>query len=461
MHRSGEKGKLPYCSESIGGSNRWGLPTYPNPGSIGRRLPIRWVEMGSSKWREASVRDLRTHLRRHGRNTKLYLEKAEMVAEAERIDRLNKATAQWNAEDVEAWLVGLGADPALFQQYEIQGKDLQTLQEKEIRSMVTRSNTPEMVNKVVEEWKELKRRDDQASTPKNVQSHEKKGKKKALLVGCLYRGTRSQLQGCVNDNKYIQYMLVQRYEYHPSNIMMLNDHQQDPQYLPTKRNILNACTWLLRDSQPGDRLFFQFSGHGSKERDYSGAELDGYNETILPIDFKRAGMISDDTLHDYLVKPLRKGVALHALADSCHSGTVLDLPYITEPDHNNFFMWKYAAARYKAGGGGDAVLFSSSRDNQTSADTSSFTGGIAATGAMTYCFIKAVESKKANTYGELLVSMYSTLRRAAAGQQMAPSQGGFGMFSFLLSGGMGGQAFNQCPQMSSTEMFDLMKRLQL
>eukprot|EP00894_Picocystis_sp_ML_P002483 jgi/Pico_ML_1/53000/g3623.t1 len=169
--------------------------------------------MGSSKWREASVRDLRTHLRRHGRNTKLYLEKAEMVAEAERIDRLNKATAQWNAEDVEAWLVGLGADPALFQQYEIQGKDLQTLQEKEIRSMVTRSNTPEMVNKVVEEWKELKRRDDQASTPKNVQSHEKKGKKKALL----------------------------------------------------------------------------FSGHGSKERDYSGAELDGYNETILPIDFKRAG----------------------------------------------------------------------------------------------------------------------------------------------------------------------------
>lgn len=407
------------------------------------------------------MRDLRTHLRLHGRNTKLFLEKAEMVAEAERIDRLKEGTAQWNAEDVVAWLVGMDVDPTVFQTYEIQGKDLQTLQEKEIRSMVARSNTPEKVDMVVEAWKALKEKDVLDSTPKNVQSQQNKGKKKALLVGCLYRGTRNQLQGCVNDNKYIQYMLIQRYEYHPSNIMMLNDYQQDPRYLPTRSNILNACTWLLRDSKPDDRLFFQFSGHGSKERDYSGAELDGYNETILPIDFKRAGMISDDTLHDYLVKPLRKGVVLHAVADSCHSGTVLDLPYITEPDYNNFFMWKYAAARYKAGGGGDAVLFSSSRDNQTSADTSSFTGGIAATGAMTYCFIKAVESKNANTYGELLVSMYSTLRRAAAGQQMAPSAGGFGMFSFLLSGGMGGQAFNQCPQMSSTEMFDLKKPLKL
>jgi len=49
----------------------------------------------------------------------------------------------------------------------------------------------------------------------------------------------------------------------------------------------------------------------------------GNDETILPVDFKRAGEIIDDDIHTLMVKPLRRGVRLHAIYDSCHSGSVM------------------------------------------------------------------------------------------------------------------------------------------
>ena len=61
--------------------------------------------------------------------------------------------------------------------------------------------------------------------------------------------------------------------------------------------------------------------------DTSGDEDDGYDETLIPVDYKRSGQILDDTLCDELVKKMQKGVLATSLMDCCHSGTVLDLPY--------------------------------------------------------------------------------------------------------------------------------------
>lgn len=36
----------------------------------------------------------------------------------------------------------------------------------------------------------------------------------------------------------------------------------------------------------------------------------------------------DDEIHHIVVKPLQPGVRLTAIFDSCHSGSVMDLPYI-------------------------------------------------------------------------------------------------------------------------------------
>ena len=62
---------------------------------------------------------------------------------------------------------------------------------------------------------------------------------------------------------------------------------------------------LVQACQPGDSLVFQFSGHGSQMRDYSGDELDGLNETLLPCDFRavRACMPKRLTLHDSAICP--------------------------------------------------------------------------------------------------------------------------------------------------------------
>lgn len=43
-------------------------------------------------------------------------------------------------------------------------------------------------------------------------------------------------------------------------IMELNDGQTDRFRLPTRHNILKGFEWLLHDVQPGDSLFFYFSG---------------------------------------------------------------------------------------------------------------------------------------------------------------------------------------------------------
>jgi len=67
---------------------------------------------------------------------------------------------------------------------------------------------------------------------------------------------------------------------------------------------------------------------GSIEQDLDGDEDDGYDEVIYPIDFKTAGHIVDDDIHDILVKPLPPGCRLTAIFDSCHSATAMDLPYI-------------------------------------------------------------------------------------------------------------------------------------
>ena len=88
----------------------------------------------------------------------------------------------------------------------------------------------------------------------------------------------------------------------------------------------------LRDRSPHPHTPLNFdslllTGHGSRVRDQDGDEDDGFDETLVPVDFQRNGQIRDDDIFKVLVKPLRSGVTMTCLMDCCHSGTVLDLPY--------------------------------------------------------------------------------------------------------------------------------------
>ena len=163
------------------------------------------------------------------------------------------------------------------------------------------------------------------------------GKRKALLIGINYTGTSAALRGCQNDVDNVSEFLTQRYNYRPEDMVILKD---DPSFgyrqQPTRQNILEAMSWLVRGAQPNDSLFFHYSGHGGQAKDTNGDEEDGYDETIYPLDFKQAGMIVDDDMHAIMVRPLPAGCRLTAIFDSCHSGSALDLPYIVRRPSSYF-----------------------------------------------------------------------------------------------------------------------------
>jgi hypothetical protein len=156
------------------------------------------------------------------------------------------------------------------------------------------------------------------------------GNKKALFVGINYTGSEAELRGCINDVKNISRLVCQQFGFR--NCLFLTDDQADPNLLPTYHNIIEAMKWLVPGAQPGDSLFFHYSGHGGTATDEDGDELDGFDETILPVDYKTSGQILDDEIYDNLVSPLPQGCRLTAIFDSCHSGTILDLPYTYQCD---------------------------------------------------------------------------------------------------------------------------------
>ncbi|RKF58281.1 Metacaspase-1 [Erysiphe neolycopersici] len=272
------------------------------------------------------------------------------------------------------------------------------------------------------------------------------GKRKALLIGINYFGQRGELRGCINDVTNMSEFLIQRYGYQREDMVTLTDDQHNPVGQPTKDNILRAMHWLVKDAQPNDSLFFHFSGHGGQTKDLDGDEEDGYDEVIYPVDFRRAGHIVDDDMHDILVRPLLPGVRLTAIFDSCHSGTALDLPYIystqgilKEPNlakeasmgllgalvsytqgdlvgvaSNLIGLIRRATTGENAHAKtlatktspADVIMWSGSKDDQTSADA---TIAAKATGAMSWAFITAMKKNPHQSYVQLLNSIRDEL----------------------------------------------------
>ena len=158
------------------------------------------------------------------------------------------------------------------------------------------------------------------------------GTKRAVLVGINYVGqSQGVLSGCHTDVKNMVDYIKEVHGFEDNNITVIMDDGEHPE--PTKANIVAAYKKLIAESEPGDCLFCHYSGHGAKIKDdEQDEEADGFDEVLVPVDYNEAGMIRDDDLFDILIRPLQEGVSLFCLMDCCHSGTVLDLPYIFKAD---------------------------------------------------------------------------------------------------------------------------------
>ncbi|GAB4823694.1 hypothetical protein N2152v2_010740 [Parachlorella kessleri] len=294
------------------------------------------------------------------------------------------------------------------------------------------------------------------------------GKKKALLCGCNYFGTSAQLNGCINDAKCMEYLLRTKFGF-GEHILLMVDNHTDPLRRPTRYNMMQGMAWLMAGLRPGDSLFFHFSGHGSQQRDYSGEESDGMNETICPCDFKQAGQIVDDELNRILVNPIPTGVKLHAVVDACHSGSAFDLPFHATVA-GGYSHWQSEYRGYmrsnKGTAGGFCVQFGAAKDSQVAADTAAMSGTGVSTGAATYSFIQAIEHRSGSiTYGALLMAMHNTLMAATGGGGgMGGGMAGGGSLNALLGSLLGGSTSGfrgQEPVLSCNYAFDLNYKFEL
>jgi len=158
------------------------------------------------------------------------------------------------------------------------------------------------------------------------------GRRKALLIGINYTGSKHELQGCQQDvRNMIPFLESRGYSSDERNMVILADDRQG-QYHPTGVNILAAIDWLV--SEPGCALFLHYSGHGGQVKDPDGDRESGFDDTICPVDWDTKGQIDSDTLHKRLVTALAPGCQLHVLFDCCHSGSAIELPYVYRTDED-------------------------------------------------------------------------------------------------------------------------------
>ncbi|CAN6687205.1 unnamed protein product [Malus baccata var. baccata] len=211
--------------------------------------------------------------------------------------------------------------------------------------------------------------------------------KRALLCGLTCKHLKYNLKGIHNDVMNMEDLLIKTLGFPANCIRILSeDDPLDLERIPTKKNIENSLKWLVEDCQRGDSLVFYFLGHGLRQSDFKDDELDGFDETICPVDFMKERIVLDNDINETIVRPLKEE----------------NIP---------------PSGVRKSTNGGLAISLSTCEDN-----TTAFTGR-AMQGAMTYILThhnygrfshKNTEKLKNNpdiTYGVLLDSMLNHFKK--------------------------------------------------
>lgn len=225
--------------------------------------------------------------------------------------------------------------------------------------------------------------------------------KKALLIGINYKGTADELRGCINDIKNINDILLNNCDYCEKNIKILSEEHEES---PTRGNIEKNISWLMSGLMEGDTILFYYSGHGSNIPDVNKDECDKRDEVLVPLDYEKSGVITDDWLYENMIKRVPKNVTLVGCVDACHSGTMVDLKYNFQskcqykkgelelgiPYDSKEWSDRFSLSLEKTQPvSGNVYFLSGSQDHEYSADAhieNTFQG------AFTYCLIELIKN---------------------------------------------------------------------
>ena len=219
-------------------------------------------------------------------------------------------------------------------------------------------------------------------------------KKKPPIINCTrqllsfainnYQGTSNDLNGCINDQDDLIDALPGAWA-----INTFRDHEATIRAF--RDNIKNYVLGM----RAGDYLIIQYSGHGTRVKDSTGDEADGYDEALYLYD----GTFSDDEFNELMLL-IPAGAKVMVALDSCFSGTATRKTTYFKPKYmppkETTKTW--AHNRIVKSSGLNHIVFSGCRSDQTSADALI---NNRYNGAFTYFWLKAMDTRK--TYREWIV----------------------------------------------------------
>lgn len=139
--------------------------------------------------------------------------------------------------------------------------------------------------------------------------------RKALLCG-INAYSSAPLQGCVNDARAVQGLLLGPYGFPSEQVRLLLDGDC------VKSRLMQEWRWLTQGAEAGDVLVFHFSGHGSYVPDLNGDEEDLRDEITCLQNFAfddAETYITDDAWYA-MAQAVDPRVHLLLIKDTCHSG---------------------------------------------------------------------------------------------------------------------------------------------
>jgi len=248
------------------------------------------------------------------------------------------------------------------------------------------------------------------------------GVEDAYAIANFLRGTTFPFRSII----FSLILPVEDWGFAHKNVRIMTDESSQWDDLPTKDNILKAMKKLVHGAKPNDSFFLYFSGHGQQIKDLNGDERDGFDECLCAMDYcgndgqltpDTPGLIVDDLMHEILVKPLPSGCRLIAIFDACHSGTLLDLPYIYNSNgavKRSIFPHRLRFSRILKRTKsicGDVISLGSSKDRQSSLETNKG-------GALRRAFIDCMRAAEHNiTYQELILNLREAMKQYDTQQQ--------------------------------------------
>lgn len=263
-------------------------------------------------------------------------------------------------------------------------------------------------------------------------AHAQTPDKWALVIGIDEYLAVRDLHGAKNDARLIESLLTTQFGFPGDNVRVLQDSAA------TRQGILDGfAAHLLGNVGPGDVVVFYYAGHGSQrphEGEEGDPEPDGWDETIVPHDSRRAGVrdITDDRLGLLLDSLTAITPNVTVIMDSCHSGTGTRLagqlrwvaPEEGEPDEAE----TPGDVRER---GAQYALLAAARSNQKARERAVPEAGVTF-GAFTYALVRELKaSGPGATYLEVMQKVAARVSAYYPDQQ--PSVQGAGQNSFVFS----------------------------